>query len=178
MARKLKPATEATYTDARTMPRNFDPETANPDEFADELETRLKPKHKGRTVEPSERAEDVDDLQAKARAERLKMYSTPLYNRLQITECLRAYNTKIRDRYRGDRNLIRRYTKTKLYLAAVIFPEIEVNTGCGYISQWDNGGKNDERSSEPGFIRLTPRAILVLCKELECSPNDLFMPIR
>lgn len=178
MSRKATAKREAAYTDARQMPKGFDPETTNPDEFFGELKVSNPKPHKGRTVYPDAPAEDSDDLQAKARAERLKTYSSSVWNRLQITECIRVYNQKIRDRYRGNRDMIRRHSKTKLYLAAVIFPELSATTACTYLSGWDNSGRIDERSSEPQFIRLTPRAILILCKELECTPNDLFMPIR
>lgn len=174
MPRKLKPATQATYTDARNLPKSFDETAANPDEFAHTLEQRPKPKHKGRTVFPTETADDVDDLRAKARAKRLELYAGVHYNRLQLRECIMAFNAKIRERYKGQPAEIKRHTKTKTYLAAVLFPDTPIGTAISYLSEWDNGGVKDERLKEPLFKKLSPRAIITLCNELECSPNDLF----
>ena len=108
---------------------------------------------------------------ASIRAERIKILSSPHFNRVKITEAIRHYNIGVKassERAANPAEYRRKYAMTKIWLAAEVLPEYPISVAQSYISHWNKGSR---------MTALSPSRILLLAKVLKCSVSDLFESI-
>ena len=113
-----------------------------------------------KTTYPTIEMKDAAEHEAYLTAEHRRTLKSPVFNRLRIAECMRAYNREVKESGRDMKG--NRMTMTKL--AVTIFPDKSVSVASQYLAQYNSGDR---------FTCFDVSVILLIAKALKCQPCDL-----
>jgi hypothetical protein len=113
-----------------------------------------------KTTYPVIEMKDEAAHEAYLSAEHRRTLKSPVFNRLRITECVRAFNRNVKESGKP----ITRHRMTMTKLAATIFPDKSVSVASQYLAQYNSGDR---------FTCFDVSVILLIAKALKCQPCDL-----